>query len=330
MTKATRSFLITSLAVLLLAPVARLQAAPAWPKQLPVYDHVVFVLEENKDYEQVIGNEAAPYINGTLRAEGADLTKMYAEEHYSEGNYFWLLSGSNQNIGFYDMIPSWWNSRHYPFCSPNLAEQLIRHGFSFKGFSEDLPAIGDAVSRCGYYARKHVPWVSFGNIPNGKTPANSSHLRWVDFPADYDRLPTVSMVIPNLIHDMHDGRPPKSVADGDAWLKEHLDPYYQWAKKHNSLLIITFDENDDTIGYAGPTNPASPNKVIQNRIPTIIAGAHVKHGEYPEQNGVTHVNILRTLEAMYRLDKCGAQLPSAIKAGIADETVITDIFQAVR
>ena len=91
-------------------------------------------------------------------------------------------------------------------------------------------------------------------------------------------------------------------------------------------MIVTFDENDDTTGYAGPTNPASSDKVIQNRIPTIIAGARIKHGEYPEKNGVTHVNILRTLEAMYKLKQCGAQLPSAIKAGIADETVITDIF----
>ena len=325
MNKLMRLSLVTA-AALLLAPLTALQAAPAWPKQLPVYDHIVIVLEENKDYEQVIGDKAAPYINGTLKAEGADLTKMFAEEHHSEGNYFWLLSGSNQNIGFLDAIPSRWTSPDYPFLTPNLAEQLIKHGLSFKGYSEDLPTIGDPVGRKGHYARKHVPWVSFGNIPNGKTRDDSSHLRLVDFPENYHKLPTVSMVIPNLIHDMHDGQPPKSVADGDAWLKQHLDGYYQWARNHNSLLIVTFDENDDTTRYAGVSDPLSSDKVIQNRIPTIIAGAHVRHGEYPEQNGVTHVNILRTLEAMYKLNKCGAQLPSAINAGITDEAVITDIF----
>jgi phosphatidylinositol-3-phosphatase len=327
---AIRLSLVTSAAVLLLAPLTALQAATGtWAQQMPVYDHVVIVLEENKNYEQVIGNKAAPYINGTLKAEGADLTKMYGEEHFSEGNYFWLLSGSNQNIGFVDAIPSRKTNRDYPFLAPNLAEQLIKHGLSFKGYSEDLPAIGDPVERKKHYARKHVPWVSFGNIPNGKTLDNSSHLRFADFPETYDRLPTVSMVIPNLIHDMHDGRPPKSVADGDAWLKKHVDGYYQWAKNHNSLLIVTFDENDDTTLYAGPTNPTSSDKVIQNRIPTIIAGAHVKHGEYPEGSGVTHVNILRTMEAMYKLNKCGAQLPSALIAGIADETVLTDIFDPI-
>jgi acid phosphatase len=156
------------LTALLLAPLAALQAS-AWPKQLPVYDHIVIVFEENKDYDQVINNRAAPYINGTLKAEGADLTKMYGEEHYSEGNYFWLLSGSNQDIGYVDAIPSRETSPHYPFLTPNLAEQLIKRGFSFKGYSEDLPAIGDPVAKMEHYARKHVPWVSFGNIPNGET-----------------------------------------------------------------------------------------------------------------------------------------------------------------
>lgn len=30
-----------------------------WPEGLPVYDHIVIVMEENKDYSEVIGNPAA-------------------------------------------------------------------------------------------------------------------------------------------------------------------------------------------------------------------------------------------------------------------------------
>ena len=62
----------------------------AWAKDLPVYDHVVIVMEENKDYKQIIGSPAAPYIN-SLRKDGANLTHMFGEEHYSQGNYFWLF-----------------------------------------------------------------------------------------------------------------------------------------------------------------------------------------------------------------------------------------------
>ena len=36
---------------------------PPWPSTLPVYDHIVIVVEENKDFEQILGDRFdAPYI----------------------------------------------------------------------------------------------------------------------------------------------------------------------------------------------------------------------------------------------------------------------------
>ena len=196
-------------------------------------------------------------------SEGAVFDQMFAEEHYSQGNYFWLFSGSNHNVGFFDQVPSKANHADYPFTASNLGEQLIKKGLTFKGYSESLPEIGYAgvigPENCDkvdcLYARKHVPWISFANVPNGSTVETSSNLRFADFPTDFDKLPTVAFVIPNLINDMHNGAPAQSIPTGDSWLKQHLDAYYQWAKSHNSLLIVTFDENDDTFGYAGLTTP---------------------------------------------------------------------------
>ena len=289
---------------------------------LPVYDHVVIVMEENKDYGQIIGSADAPYVNSTLKAEGANLTQMYGEEHHSEGNYFWLFSGSNQDVGFQDKIPA------TDISASNLGQRLIKAGLSFKAYSEDLPAVGSKVNSAGLYARKHVPWVSFSNVPNGSTVSESSNLRFADFPADYTKMPTVAFVIPNLDNDMHNGAPPGSVRAGDKWLQQHLDGYYQWAKQHNSLLIVTFDE--DSQMHPGPTNPADSDPHKRNRIPTIIAGAHVKHGEYAEGKGVNHVSLLRTLEAMYKLPKSGAQEVSVQAAGISDDYVIRDIFETMQ
>jgi acid phosphatase len=323
---------------------------PSWPPTLPVYDHIVIVVEENKDFEQILGGKFdAPYIR-KLAAEGASFERMFAEEHYSQGNYFWLFSGSNQNVGFRDQVPSKNNHPDYPFKASNLGAQLIRKGLSFKGYSESLPSIGSTVDfdppncraeQC-IYARKHVPWISFANVPNDTTIETSSNLRFADFPKDYATLPTVAFVTPNLNHDMHNGKPAQSIPAGDAWLQQNLDGYYQWAKTHNSLLIVTFDENDDQAGYYGLTNPLiapqprySPRysrllRDIQNRIVTIFAGAHIKPGSYAEGKGITHVNILRTIEAMYGLPNSGAQQPNAAGGGITDETIITDVFESVR
>ncbi|MDB5391438.1 MAG: hypothetical protein JWM11_7084 [Planctomycetaceae bacterium] len=303
-------------------------ATPAWPAGLPVYDHVVIVVEENKDYHEVIENAWAPYLNSTLKAEGANFTKMFGEEHNSQGNYFWLFSGSNQSVGFKDEVPT------TLFTVSNLGQQLIDKGKSFKGYSESLPAIGFAgnLSTDMLYARKHAPWVSFSNVPNGTTIASSSNLRFSDFPADFSKLPTVSFVIPNLDNDMHNGDSDMAVPKGDAWLKTNIDPYYQWAKAHNSLLIVTFDENNDRRHFKGLTNPTviptdEFRKDVQNRIATIFAGAHIKHGDFTEGDGVTHVNILRTLEAMYGLPKSGKQQPNAAGGGITDDFIITDVFK---
>src|SRR5207245_245951 len=119
-----------------------------------------------------------------------------------------------------------------------------------------------------------------------------------DFPSDYSNLPTVAFVIPNLIHDMHDGKLNSTIYEGDQWLKKNLDGYYGWAKQHNSLLIVTWDENDEFTMRGGLTDPADKSPLKRNRIATIFAGAHIRAGDYPEGKGVTHVNVLRTLEAM--------------------------------
>jgi hypothetical protein len=336
-------------------PTSPLPAAEAstlsWPAGLPVYDHVVIVVEENKDYAEIIGNPAAPYINDVLRREGANFSQAFGEEHLSQGNYFWFFSGDDQGVGFIDQVPNS-ETPGYPFETANLGAQLIDKGLSFKGYSESLPEIGSTVDvttdkeGTQIYARKHVPWISFKNVPNGTTVETSSNLRFEDFPSDYDQLPTVAFVIPNLEHDMHNGVPANSIPAGDQWLKENLDGYYQWAKENNSLLILTFDEDDDRRGYLGLTNPFAEIPAgesckteirtaaledaceMQNGVVTIFAGAHVLPGDYDEGKGITHVNILRTLEAMYGLPKAGKQQPYAAKGGISDDYIITDVFAA--
>jgi acid phosphatase len=322
--------------------------AIAWPPGLPRYDHVVIVVEENKSYAQIFPDRKptkkshmAPYLTNVLKNEGANFTQMFAEQHPSQPNYFWLFSGSNQNVD-QDHVPGTKQNPH-PFMTPNLAKSLLDKGFAFKGYAEDLPAIGaidesvppKAKVKDMIYARKHVPWISFGNIPQGKTLEDSTNLPFSKFPTPdkFHTLPKVAFVIPNLQNDMHNG----TINQGDSWLQKHLDAYYQWAKKNNSLLIVTWDEGEDETEYRQLTNPfvkpfdkhKQRDRDIRNHIPTIFAGAHIKAGDYPEGKGITHVNILRTLEAMYGLPRAGAQQKLALAGGIRDDYIITDVFKKV-
>jgi hypothetical protein len=236
---------------------------------VPRPDHVVIVIEENHSYSEIIGSSAAPYIN-SLAAQGALFTQSYAVTHPSQPNYLDLFSGSNQGVTD-DSCP-------HSFATANLGLYLLNASLTFAGYSEDLPSVGSTVCTSGAYARKHAPWVNFTNIPT------NTNLPYSYFPTDYTTLPTLSFVIPNLNDDMHDG----TIQQGDSWLRQHLDAYVQWAMTHNSLLIVTFDEDDGSQG---------------NRIATIFAGPMVVPGQYSES--INHFNLLRTLEDMYGLPYAG-------------------------
>ena len=247
--------------------------------QLPKPDHIVIVIEENQSYKQVIDSSAAPYIyslaNGTY---GANFTQSYAETHPSQPNYIWLFSGDNQGVTN-DNLPS-----GLPFTTANLGAELLQNGYTFIGYSEDLPSVGFNGATSGKYARKHNPWANWQDSPTNGIPS-SLNISFSDFPADFTKLPTISFVMPNLQNDMHDG----TITQADTWLKNNLDNYIQWAKTHNSLFILTEDEDD------GSSN---------NRIPTVIVGQAVKAGSYSEN--INHVNVLRTLEDMYGLSYAGS------------------------
>jgi len=242
---------------------------------VPEPAHTIVVVMENHAYAQIIGSPDAPFINSLAR-RGALFTRSYAITHPSEPNYLALFSGSTQGIAD-DGCP-------YRFTTPNLAADLIKAGRSFAGYSEDLPGPGSPACSAGDYARKHVPWTDFANVPG------SVSLPFTSFPADFARLPTVSFVIPNLCDDMHDC----SVATGDAWLNAHIGGYASWAMSHHSLLILTWDEDDGSQA---------------NQITTIFAGQMVRPGRYAEP--VTHYSMLATLEAAYGLPRDGQAASAA-------------------
>jgi acid phosphatase len=104
------------------------------------------------------------------------------------------------------------------------------------------------------------------------------------FPTDYGSLPRVSFVVPNLNHDMHDG----TVRQGDDWLRSQLSGYVSWARSHDSLLIVTWDEDDTS---------------ADNHVPGVLVGAHVRQLHFGGR--VDHYRLLRTLEASCGLPALG-------------------------
>jgi hypothetical protein len=255
-------------------------ATQAGAAAVPAPGHVVVVVLENHAYSQVMGSSSAPYIN-SLATGGASLTQFYAETHPSQPNYYAMFSGSTQGITGDACVQIGFSS------AANLGSELIAGGKTWASYNEGLPSQGSTTcsSSGNKYAQKHNPWFGFRNVP-----ATTAYT-FTQFPTDYTKLPTVSFVVPNLCNDMHDC----SVSTGDSWLKSKLGAYATWAKTHNSLLVVTFDED---------------NSLSSNRIATVVYGQPVPAGR-TSATRYNHYNLLRTLEDMAGLTAHAGNAASA-------------------
>ena len=269
---------------------------------LPRPDHIVIVIDENKSLSDVIGSKHAPYLNALAR-RGAALTNFTSSHHPSQPNYVDFCAGSPLGVCDDRCIPT-------PFTANNLGAALLATpGRSFAGYAEDLPK--KPVCDLNGFAKRHCPWMLFSNVPASAT------LDLSKFPRDFRKLPTVSFVIPNVVHDMHDGKViAAEVRAGDRWLRRKLGAYARWAQTHNSLLIITWDEDSDE-NYKIECPAIIATAPPANRIPTIIAGDHVKRGSR-SATAYSHHDLLRTILDMYGI---------APFAGAASAQDISDIWR---
>jgi acid phosphatase len=259
-----------------------LVAHSAMADVLPRPDHIVIVMEENKAFSQIIGNKEAPYIN-TLAKRGVLFTESYGVTHPSQPSYLAFFAGNTRNVSS--------NVCPLELDGDNLASLLLAHNLSFASYAQTMPEPGYAGCMYGAYMRKHNPVSNWPALTTLNQPYSA-------FPRDFAKLPTVALVVPDQLNDMHDG----SIAQGDAWLALNIERYARWAQTHNSLLIVTWDEDDGSEG---------------NHIATMFVGAMVKPGLSAQH--INHYTLLRMFAEMYGLPYLGNS---------ADEQPILDVWQS--
>jgi hypothetical protein len=228
---------------------------------VPRISHVTVIVMENREDELVSGNKDAPYFNKELVPQGVLFTNAHAVSHPSEPNYLALFAGSTFGV----------TSDHCPlsYDAPNLATEAAKAGLTFSGYSESMPSDGYTGCRTLLYARKHVPWTNFTNVPA------SMNLVYHGFPAQPS---SIVFITPNMCNDMHDC----STATGDRWLEHNLPPIIAWNAMNDGLLVITWDEAEPDTGT--------------NKIPTLLIGPMLQAGTKSAQR-IDHYAILRTIEA---------------------------------
>lgn len=310
-------------------------ALPALATVTP--DHIVVVVEENHGSYQIKGSPNAPYEN-SLFQQGLYYANSHGTDHDSQPNYLELFAG--ENLGIHGVAPvgsqryptgltaakcaasqycqdglnnSDNQNAPLPFNGTNLYTSLTAAGKAFAGYSQSQPTDGFTGNSFGgrLYRQKHNPWAQYQGAPGNVTAAQN--LTFADFQnTSFASLPNVSFVVPDQYHDDHDtvctdGLPGPTCTDattiqnGDNWLQANIDPYLQWAKMHNSLLVVTYDENDYDFSYNNPISTVilGASDLVQPGVNT----AYVNHYDllkyFETVNGGACTNLACTTNGLY-------------------------------
>jgi phosphatidylinositol-3-phosphatase len=226
--------------------------------------HVVVVVMENKDRDEVLGSPAAPYLNQLARGCGA-ATSYHGVAHPSLPNYIALTAGDTFGITD-DKLPA-----AHPLAKPSIFQQL---GTGWRAYEQSMPT---ACQKTGttLYAPRHNPATYFTPI------ATTCRQRDVALPSKPVFDAALTFVTPNLVDDMHDG----TVAQGDTWLSGFVPKVLASSQyQAGSLaLFVVWDEND------------GPNHAAGNLVPCIVVAPSVRPGT---RSGTwfNHYSMLATWE----------------------------------
>ena len=244
-----------------------------WLRRPPkTYQHVIWVVMENKDYSQIIGSSDAPYLN-SVAAKCGLATNFSAESHPSVPNYIAMTSGSTQGL----------SGDPYPSDAPlGVASIFSQLGTQWRALEESMPSNCDPSNE-GLYDVNHNPAAYYTNIVQQCSRQDVPLTRQPPLSARF------TFITPNLCHSMHSC--PSTGEDtaaqtrsGDSWLSTWLPNLVNSGqyRSGSTAIFITWDENDPT---------------ASEHVATIVISPYTRPGT-ESARPFNHYSLLRTTEDM--------------------------------
>lgn len=244
-------------------------------------DHVFLLVLENHGFSEVIGNPVMPYFN-SLASAHALAANYFANAHPSIPNYFMLTAGNTETLD---------DNFTGTVSDDNIVRALNGAGKTWKAYIESLPSTGYTGPNSGTYLKRHNPFSYLSDVIT--SPAQAAHMvQFSQLAADLKAgtLPNFVYILPNSLDDAHDCPggalicpDNQQLATADAWLKSNIDPLIKSPNFGNSVLIITFDEAQQTDFTNGG-----------GQVATVMVGPHVKTA-FRSNTTFQHESTLRTI-----------------------------------
>jgi phosphatidylinositol-3-phosphatase len=254
----------------------------------PGIKHVFLIVEENRDWSDIVGSSAFPYINSLLdtgaHAENYHNVPLGQELHPSEPNYIVMEAGDTLGLES-DDSPS---ENHSSTSTDHLVTFMEEAGISWTSYQEGISGDECPLQETDVYAPKHNPMVYFQDVTDNNSPTSRyciEHVRpYEELEQDLtsNNVANYNFLTPDLCNDMHDDG---CDGEADAWLSREIPMIMASdAYKDNGVIFLTWDEG------------GSGNEPIG----MIVMSPLAKPG-YSNTIAYTHASLLRTIQDIFGL-----------------------------
>jgi hypothetical protein len=285
----------------------------------------------NKKPAQILGNQAAPFINSLITPDNPNAAQVsYATAYYnagtgvhpSEPNYVWAEAGSDFGVHT-DADPAPANGNTFYDQSNHLSGQLTAAGIPWKNYQEDVEfstsptnsASGTAATTNPFngtsqisYAVKHNPMAFFAD----SAIQNVFSLEQLFADLTNNAVGRYNWITPDEFNDAHSSlkggfkymgthfsSDQAAVAQGDNFLSIIVpeimaSPAYQ----NNGVIVIWWDEteNGDTADYT---------------LPYIVISPLAKGNAYASSMPLSHSSDIKTWEEVFGLGTINNPIPAS-------------------
>jgi hypothetical protein len=246
----------------------------------PAYEHVLWIWMQNRQLDDVVGVDDAPFVNALASRCGIAL------------NYSWVGHPTHIHAtAGQEAVPSGCAPAPCRTPAANIFSVVRAAGLEWRSYEETMPA-NCHRSQDAPYVVEHNPALYYDDlradcerwdVPLGTTRAGALH----DDLAR-DRLPAFSFISPDNCHNTHDC----DLEIGDAWLRGWVSaivesPAY---RRGAVVLFVVFDTGGDAENCLTNTDRAC-------LVPALVVSPYTRRGTRPTAR-FSHHSLLRTTEEL--------------------------------
>ena len=254
-----------------------------------VVKHVVWIVDENHSYDQIIGVPKDAYLNSLATTYGS-ASNDWGITHPSVPNYLGLTSGLPlASLPAVDCTK----------CT-QTGPDLFTQGESWRAYEESMPTACDRTATSdGLYQPKHNPPLYYLDVPNASCSADDVPYTTLATDLKFHTLPAFSYINPNMMDNMHTG----TNVQGQAWLQAQLPALLNSTEftSGSMVIFITWDEGTPTGEVLGTDCTAGTSQTCH--VPLLVLSQWTHGVSYSGK--LTHYSVLKATEDLLGLPELG-------------------------